>query len=103
MMSSVWNVIVAYYVCWFIVGNHHYQEEEGEEFVILQFPPLYDPEASRQKELQRVQIDFKAPEEEPDSAQRFIYRRDHTGSIEVLDSKGPGMEEEATEKRVRGH
>lgn len=65
--------------------------------MILQHPPLYDPEASKQQEHQRVQVDFKTPEEEPD-AHQFIIRREEIGSLELIDNFSP----EAEEKQVRG-
>ena len=63
-------------------------QEEGEEFVLLPYPPLYDPEASKQQEHQRVQVDFKSVEDEPD-AHRFIIRRDQIGSLELINSFQP--------------
>ena len=65
--------------------------------MILQHPPLYDPEASKQQEHQRVQVDFKSPEDEPD-AHQFIIRRDEIGSLELIDAFNPKKEEE---KNVR--
>ena len=52
---------------------------------MLAYPPLYDPEASKQQEHQKVQVDFKATDNTPD-AHRFIIRRERVGSYEVLDS-----------------
>lgn len=69
-------------------------QEGGEEFVLLSFPPLYDPEASKQQEHQRVQVDFQSAQEEPPDAHRFIIRRDQIGSLELLDSFKPDREEQ---------
>ena len=60
-------------------------DTDSGDFVLLPYPPLYDPEASQQQEHQRVQVDFKPPDDEPD-ANCFIIRRDHIGSMELLDS-----------------
>ena len=68
-----------------------FPQEEDEDFVLLPYPPLYDPEASKQQEHQRVQVDFKTPEDEPD-AHRFIIRKDQIGSLELLDSFKPNTE-----------
>lgn len=71
-------------------------QEEGlaDEFVLLPFPPLYDPEASKQQEHQRVLVDFKTPDEEPD-AHRYIVNRDQIGSLELLSSFQPDQEQKA--------
>lgn len=67
-------------------------QEEGEEWVILHHPPLYDPDASKQQEQQRVQVDFKSAQDEPD-AHQFIIRREEIGSLELLGSFTPDSEE----------
>lgn len=62
-----------------------YFQDEDEEWVILQHPPLYDPEASKQQELQKVEVDFKPPDQE-DDPQGYVIRRDQIGSLELIDS-----------------
>lgn len=64
--------------------------------MILHHPPLYDPEASKQQEHQRVQVDFKDADDEPD-AHQFIIRRDEIGSLELIDAFKP----EAEDRKVR--
>ena len=56
--------------------------------MILPYPPNYNPDASKQQEHQQVQVNFTAPDREPD-AHRFIICRDRAGSYEVLDSLPP--------------
>ena len=71
---------------------------DSEDWFILQYPPLYDPDASKQQEHQKVQVDFKSKQEEED-ANRFIIHREQIGSLELIESFKP---EEET-KKVKGH
>ena len=63
-------------------------QDDGDEWFLLQYPPLYDPDASKQQEHQKVQVDFKSKQEE-DDANKFIIHRDQIGSLELIDSFKP--------------
>lgn len=70
---------------------------DDEDWIILPYPPLYDPAASKQQEHQTVEVDFKSKQEE-DDVNRYIINRDQIGSLELVDSFKP---EEET-KKVKG-
>ena len=67
------------------------QEEESDEWTLLRKPPVQG-EDTDQQEHQKVQIEFKSLEEEPE-AHRFIIHRDSTGSYEVVDRFHPDPDE----------